>query len=105
MAAALPEARELIKKRILARCLSFEFLLRQYLKRESLDQLIRSVNREAKEAASKLPAYEQGNFFSAVEKAVTIRRLDALIYLHLALKLWLAPPIHSASFLPAPILV
>ena len=105
MAAALPEARELIKKRILARCLSFEFLLRQYLKRESLDQLIRSVNREAKEAASKLPAYEQGNFFSAVEKAVTIRRLDALIYLHLALKLWLAPHIVSTSLMLALMLV
>ncbi|HKQ77773.1 MAG TPA: cyclic nucleotide-binding domain-containing protein [Blastocatellia bacterium] len=105
MAAALPEARELIKKRILSRCLSFEFLLRQYLKRESLDQLIRSVNREAKEAASKLPAYEQGNFFSAVEKAVTIRRLDALIYLHLAMKLWLAPHIVSTSLMLALMIV
>lgn len=101
MAAALPEARELIKKKVLARCLSLSFLLRQYLRRESLDQLLHSVNQESKEAASNLPAYEQGNFFSAVEKAVTIRRLDALIYLHQALKLWLAPHIVATSVMLA----
>ncbi|MGH9766852.1 MAG: cyclic nucleotide-binding domain-containing protein [Blastocatellia bacterium] len=105
MAAALPEARELIKQKVLARCLSLKFLLRQYLRRESLDQLIQSVNRESKEAASNLPAYEHGNFFSAVEKAVTIRRLDALIYLHVALKLWLAPHIVSTSLMLALMLV
>ncbi len=105
MAAALPEARALIKDGVLARSLSPAFLLRQYLKRESLDQLIQSVSRETKEAASKLPAYERGNFFSAIEKAVTIRRLDALIYLHVALKLWLAPHIVSTSLMLALMLV
>jgi len=105
MAAALPEARELIRKRVLARCLSLAFLLRQYLKRESLDQMIHSVNREERAAAANLPAYGQGNFFSAVEKAVTIRRLDALIYLHLALKLWLAPHVVATSLMMALMLV
>ncbi len=105
MAAALPEARELIETRVLARYLSLGFLLRQYLRPESLDQLIHSVNQASKEPASTLPAYEQGNFFSAVEKAVTIRRLDALIYLHQALKLWLAPHIVSTSVMLALMLV
>jgi hypothetical protein len=48
-----------------------------------------------------LPAYEQENFFSRVEKAVTIHRLDALIYLRQALKLRLAPHIITTSLMLA----
>ena len=88
MAAASPEAAKLIRKRAQA-LLSLRFLLRQYLRRESLDQLISAVG-GAQPAAKSLSAYEQGNFFSAIEKAVTMRRVDALIYLHQSLKLWLA---------------
>ncbi len=105
MAASSPEARGVIKKKVLKRCLSLPFLLRQYLRRESLDQLIVVVNRELKPSASSLSAYEQGNFFSAVEKAVTIRRVDALIYLHQALKLWLAPHVISTSLMLALMIV
>jgi Fe-S-cluster-containing dehydrogenase component/CRP-like cAMP-binding protein len=105
MAAASPEARKLIVKRVLKRCLSLPFLLRQYLRRESLDQLIGVVNRELKPAASSLSAYEQGNFFSAIEKAVTIRRVDALIYLHQSLKLWLAPHVVFTSLMLALMIV
>lgn len=105
MAAASPEAREVIKKRVLKRCLSLPFLLRQYVRRESLDQIIRAVNHELKPVASSLQAYEQGNFFSAVEKAVTMRRVDALIYLHQSLKLWLAPHVIFTSLMLALMLV
>jgi Fe-S-cluster-containing dehydrogenase component/CRP-like cAMP-binding protein len=105
MAAASPEARKLIKKRVLKRCLSLRFLLRQYLQRESLDQLIGAVNAKLKPAAKNLSAYELGNFFSAVEKAVTMRRVDALIYLHQSLKLWLAPHVIVTSLMLALMIV
>jgi hypothetical protein len=105
MAAASKEARELIKKKVLKRCLSLPFLLRQYLRRESLDQVIAAVNRELKPVAANLSAYEQGNFFSAVEKAVTIRRVDALIYLHQSMKLWLAPHVVVTSLMLALMIV
>ncbi len=105
MAAASKEAQALIKKKVLKRCLSLPFLLRQYLRRESLDQLIAAVNRELKPATASLPAYEQGNFFSAVEKAVTIRRVDALIYLHQSMKLWLAPHVVVTSLMLALMIV
>jgi Fe-S-cluster-containing dehydrogenase component/CRP-like cAMP-binding protein len=101
MAAASEEARGLIKQRVLKRCLSLTFLLRQYLRRESLDQLIGAVNRELKPVAANLSAYERGNFFSAIEKTVTLRRLDALIYLHQSLKLWLAPHVATTSLMLA----
>ena len=105
MAAASPEARKLIRKRVLKRCLSLPFLLRQYLRRESLDQITNLVNRELKPVAASLSAYERGNFFSAVEKAVTMRRVDALIYLHQSLKLWLAPHVILTSLMLALMIV
>jgi hypothetical protein len=105
MAAASPEARKLIKKRVLKRCLSLRFLLRQYLRRESLDQMIGAINARMKPAAKSLSAYEQGNFFSAIEKAVTMRRVDALIYLHQSLKLWLAPHVIVTSLMLALMIV
>jgi Fe-S-cluster-containing dehydrogenase component/CRP-like cAMP-binding protein len=105
MAAASPEARKLLKKRVLKRCLSLRFLLRQYLRRESLDQLISAVGSALKPTAKSLSAYEQGNFFSAIEKAVTMRRVDALIYLHQSLKLWLAPHVILTSLMLALMIV
>jgi len=105
MAAASPEARKVIGKRVLKRCLSLGFLLRQYLRRESLDQLVDAVSGALKPAAKSLSAYEQGNFFSAVEKAVTMRRVDALIYLHQSLKLWLAPHVILTSLMLALMIV
>ena len=105
MAAASPEARKLIKKRVLKRCLSLAFLFRQYLRRESLEQVIAMINRELKPAAKNLSAYELGNFFSAIEKAVTMRRVDALIYLHQSLKLWLAPHVIVTSLMLALMIV
>jgi len=105
MAAASPEARKLIRKRVLKRCLSLPFLFRQYLRRESLEQLTAMINRELKPVAKSLSAYEQGNFFSAVEKAVTMRRVDALIYLHHSLKMWLAPHVIVTSLMLALMIV
>jgi hypothetical protein len=90
---------------VLKRCLSLRFLLRQYLRRESLDQLISAVGGALKPAAKSLSAYEQGNFFSAIEKAVTMRRVDALIYLHQSLKLWLAPHVILTSLMLALMIV
>jgi Fe-S-cluster-containing dehydrogenase component/CRP-like cAMP-binding protein len=105
MAAASPEARDVIRKRVLKRCLSLGFLLRQYFRRESLDQLVGAVSGVLKPTAKSLSAYEQGNFFSAVEKAVTMRRVDALIYLHQSLKLWLAPHVILTSLMLALMIV
>jgi hypothetical protein len=105
MAAASPEAQEVIRKRVLKNCLSLGFLLRQYLRRESLDQLVSAVSGGLKPMAKSLSAYEQGNFFSAVEKAVTMRRVDALIYLHQSLKLWLAPHVILTSLMLALMIV
>jgi hypothetical protein len=41
----------------------------------------------------------------AVETTVTLRRVDALIYLHKALKLWIAPHVISTSIMLALMIV
>jgi hypothetical protein len=44
---------------------------------------------------------EKGKFIKAVEDAATMRRVDALIYLHQLLKLWLAPHVLVTSLMLA----
>jgi hypothetical protein len=105
MAASTPNARLFIQKRVLPRLFSLRFLFRQYLKYETLDQLIADTNRGFEAEISGLSPYERGNLFSTIEKAVTMRRLDALIYLHQSLKLWLAPHVVFTSLMLALMIV
>jgi Fe-S-cluster-containing dehydrogenase component/CRP-like cAMP-binding protein len=105
IAASSPEARKLIEKKVLKPCSSLPFLFRQFIRRESLDDLTQAKNKEMEKTASKLSAYERGNFFSAVEKAVTLRRVDALIYLHQSLKSWIAPHVIVTSLMLALMIV
>ena len=44
---------------------------------------------------------ERTLLLKAVETAVTMRRVDALIYLHKILKLWIAPHVISTSVMLA----
>ncbi len=105
MAASSPGARSFIDKRVLPRLFSLRFLLRQYLKCETLDRLIADTHREFESKLSDLSRYEMGNLFSAIEKAVTMRRVAALIYLHQSLKLWLAPHVVFTSLMLALMIV
>ena len=58
-----------------------------------------------KPAADELPLWAQDGFNQAVELAAISRRVDALIYLHQTLKLWLAPHVLATSLMLALMLV
>jgi Fe-S-cluster-containing dehydrogenase component len=105
LAAATGQSRELIERRALPRFLSFGYLMRQYLMRESLEAMTGRARREFKPAANKLPEAEQDGFLQVVELAAISRRVDALIYLHQALKLWVAPHVLATSLMLALMLV
>jgi len=105
MASVSKPARELIERRVLPRFLSFGYLLRQYLKREALEGMMADAHNEFKTAAASFPASEQKEFLRAAELAATMRRVDALIYLHQTLKLWLAPHVVFTSLMLALMLV
>jgi len=105
LATASSRARELIERRVLPRFLSLGYLLRQYLKRETFESLIAAAKHEFKQPVSELPASERESFLHTVELAATARRVDALIYLHQMLKLWLAPHVLVTSLMLALMLV
>ncbi|HYG11136.1 MAG TPA: cyclic nucleotide-binding domain-containing protein [Pyrinomonadaceae bacterium] len=82
-----------IEKHIRRRFFKLSYLWRQFLWHESLTQLQARAradfDREAR--ASKLDRAMRAQLVKAVEMAVMLRRVEALIYLHRLLKLWVAP--------------
>jgi Fe-S-cluster-containing dehydrogenase component/CRP-like cAMP-binding protein len=97
-----PELRDLLKRKIRRRFLSFRYLVRQYVRREDLTQMLAEAREEFKEDAERLTdARARSLLMEVVEATVTLRRVDALIYLHQLLKLWLAPHVVSTSIMLA----
>ena len=97
-----PELRVLLKRKIRKRFLSFRYLLRQYIRREEITKMLAEAREEFKEDAEALSdAQARRLLMDVVEATVTLRRVDALIYLHQLLKLWLAPHVVSTSIMLA----
>jgi Fe-S-cluster-containing dehydrogenase component/CRP-like cAMP-binding protein len=82
------------------------YLLRQYLRRESLRTLLDAAREEFKPELESLDDKElRERLMDAIEITVTIRRADSLIYLHRLLKLWIPPHIISTALMLALMLV
>ena len=105
LAAASDQARQLIERRVLPQFLSYGYLMRQYLRRESLEAMTKNARREYEQTANELPETEQDGFLRVVEMAAISRRVDALIYLHQLLKLWVAPHVLVTSLMLALMLI
>jgi Fe-S-cluster-containing dehydrogenase component/CRP-like cAMP-binding protein len=105
IATASEATRSAIEKKVLPHILSFGYLSRQVLRREHLRDLIESAREEYAPLAATLPQDERGRFLDDVEKAAMMRRVDALIYLHRSLKMWLAPHVLTTSLMLALMLV
>jgi hypothetical protein len=98
--------RRLVKDRVVPRFVSFGYLLRQYLKRESLEQMIDKAKAGfSKERAQLADEKDRRRLDKAIEDAATLRRIDALIYLHRSLKLWLPPHVATTSLMLALMIV
>jgi Fe-S-cluster-containing dehydrogenase component len=152
--------RQTVMKKVIPRFVSSGYLLRQYLQREPIEEIISEAKAEFKVSADYLldarlthdlkalgfeaqmmlakniianPANEtfliglpdfanverrvqfiqaieaakeeRRNLESAVEAAATLRRVDALIYLHQLLKIWLPPHVLSTSLMLALMIV
>jgi hypothetical protein len=88
--------KEEIRDRVYGRFLSNRFLLRQILRREELKALLAQARQEFKERTTRLTTQEERDLLiSAVETAVTLRRVDALLALHWLLRFWI--PMHIAA--------
>jgi hypothetical protein len=93
------ELRQLIKGKVRRRFLSFSYLLRQYVRREPLSTLLAQAREEFRIAAAPLGDLNRLRLIEAVETSATLRRVDALIYLHQMLKLWLAPHVVTSALM------
>src|SRR5262249_19218814 len=102
-----PEAvRSLVREKLLPRFVSLGFLLRQYFKRETLEAMLESATNEFKDDLSRLSeAKDATRVRRGIEAAATLRRVDALIYLHKSLKLWLPPHVATTSLMLALMIV
>lgn len=94
--------RTIVRNKVIPRFVSAGFLLRQYVKRENLEALIESARGEFSADAKRLENdTDREELEQAVEAAATLRRVDALIYLHRLLKLWLPPHVVTTSLMLA----
>jgi Fe-S-cluster-containing dehydrogenase component/CRP-like cAMP-binding protein len=94
--------REAVAKKVLPRFMSLGYLLAQYSARKSLDALVADAKTEFEPLADSLDEEsDRRKLYHAVEVAATLRRVDALIYLHRLLKLWLPPHVIFTSLMLA----
>lgn len=94
-----PELQKIVRNHVKPRFLSLGYLFRQYLKKEDLKAMIARAREEFKETAESLPRSEGVKLIAAVEDAATLRRIDALCYLHQLLKIWVAPHVFFSSLM------
>jgi Fe-S-cluster-containing dehydrogenase component len=98
--------REEIEERVVKRFQTLSFLMRQFTRREPLTKLLAEARAQFKERLTRLATAEERTLLlSAVETAVTMRRVDALIYLHKILKIWIKPHVISTSAMLALMIV
>lgn len=94
--------REEIEERVVKRFLTLSFLARQIIRREPLTTLLADAREPFKERLTRLATSDERTLLlSAIETVVTLRRLDALIYLHRILKLWIPPHVISTAVMLA----
>ena len=94
--------KEEIEERVIRKFSRFSFLMRQYKRREPLTSLLANARRAFKERLTRLATNEERQLLlRAVEAKVTMRRVDALIYLHQSLRAWIVPHVISTSIMLA----
>ncbi len=94
-----PELKLLIERKVRRRFLGLGYLLRQYIRKEDLPEMLASARQEFNISAEGMSRNEDARLMEAVENAATLRRVDALLYLHRLLKLWVAPHVLFTSLM------
>jgi Fe-S-cluster-containing dehydrogenase component len=97
--AETPELANLIEVGVRRRFLGFRYLLRQYLRREDLNTMLADARGSFHDLAESMTRTEHTQLVDAVENAATLRRVDALVYLHQLLKLWVGPHVLFTSIM------
>ena len=95
-----------IRERVYPRFLSWGFLWRQIWRREELKAMLAQARQEFKDRTTRLTTDEERDLLiSAVETAVMLRRVDALLALHWLLRVWIPMHIVATALMLALMLV
>ena len=86
-----PDLKEIIHHKVRRRFLGLRYLLRQYYRKDDLRSMLADAREEFRDAAVGMSRKDDTRLMEAVENAATLRRVDALCYLHQLLRLWVAP--------------
>ena len=98
--------RDEIEEKVRKQFLGLRFLVRQFFLRHQLKRELADAREQFKERTTRLATdAERKLLLEAVETAATLRRVDALIYLHTTLRIWIAPHVISTSLMLALMLV
>ncbi|HEY0405333.1 MAG TPA: cyclic nucleotide-binding domain-containing protein [Pyrinomonadaceae bacterium] len=91
--------KRLLRRELPRRLMTLRCLISQYTERAELKTFVDAARREFGEHAERLrlSAESRRALDEAVTAAATLKRVEALIYLHRLLKLWLAPHVVSTS--------
>jgi Fe-S-cluster-containing dehydrogenase component/CRP-like cAMP-binding protein len=96
------ETRELIDKKIKKYFSSLSYLLTQYTRREELTAALARARLQFKaEILAPAARERRDHILKAVERSAVLRRVEALIYLHRLLKVWVAPHVIATSVMLA----
>ncbi|HEY6047372.1 MAG TPA: 4Fe-4S dicluster domain-containing protein, partial [Pyrinomonadaceae bacterium] len=92
------EVADLIEGKMRRHFLSRSYLIRQYARREELSAMLAKARLHYRNEMAAIEDREKRNLaLRAVERMATLRRLDALIFLHRLMKVWVAPHVVSTS--------
>jgi hypothetical protein len=100
------DTRKLIDQKIKKHFFSISYLLTQYTRREELTASLAKARLRFKDEILAPAGKEKRDFIlKAVERSAVLRRVEALIYLHRLLKIWVAPHVIATSVMLALMLV
>lgn len=92
------QLRGLLDRQMRRHFFSVLYLVRQYTRREELTALLAKGRLQFRNEMAAIEDKEKrGLALKALERMATLRRVDALIYLHRLLKIWIAPHVVSTS--------
>ncbi len=97
---------EEIEEKVYKRFMTRGFLWRQILRREELKAMLAEAREEFKERTTRLTTDDERDLLiSAVETAVTLQRVEALLVLHKSLRVWIPAHVISTALMLALMLV
>ena len=93
------DLRRIIKTKVRRRYLGLSYLFSQYFRRQDLKTMLARAREKFHPFVENMTQVDGLRLMEAVEAAATLRRIDALVYLHQSLKIWLAPHVLFTSIM------